>query len=218
MLKSVCIAAVLGLFGPEANSQPAPEQNPPSTQQQANPEQRGTEQAPFIIKITPPPETQDKSKPATAEREEATESTWRGLFRDWGLSEKIAAIASLVAFFQFLALLATVLVISRNARRQLRAYVSLETGSARLVDDPNGEPILEGFVKLKNFGSTPAFEYRSYAMIKVLNVNAPPFEETSVAAGRGILGPGAETDLQVYWRVSDGDLAAIKAGTKRIFV
>jgi len=218
MLKSVCIAAVLGLFVPEAKSQPAPEQTPPSTEQQVNPEQRGTEQAPFIIKITPPPETQEKSKPAATEKKEATESTWRGLFKDWGLSDKIAAIASLVAFFQLLALLAVVLVMSRSSRRQLRAYVSLESGSARLVDDPNGEPILEGFVKLKNFGRTPAFEYRSYAMIKVLNVNAPPFEETSVAAGRGILGPGAEIDLQVYWRVSDGDLAAIKAGTKRIFV
>jgi hypothetical protein len=146
------------------------------------------------------------------------ESTWSGIFSGWGLSDKIAAIASLVAFFQFLALLAAVLVVFRTSRRRLRAYVSMEGGSIRLVDDPNGEQLLEGYVKLKNFGSTPAYEHRSYALIKVLNVNAPPFEETSVAAGRGLLGPGAEIDLQVYWRVSDGDLAAIRAGTKRIFV
>jgi hypothetical protein len=217
MLKVVCIAALLGLLSPEARSQPAPEQSPQSPPQQTGPEQLGTEQAPFIIKIVPRQETQDKSKPATTEEEER-ESTWSGFFSGWVLSDKIAAIASLVAFFQFLALLATVLVVFRTSRRRLRAYVSTEAGSVRLVDDPNGEQLLEGYVKLKNFGSTPAYEYRSYAMIKVLNVNAPPFEETSVAAGRGLLGPGAEIDVQVYWRVSDGDLAAIRAGTKRIFV
>jgi hypothetical protein len=63
MLKVVCIAALLGLFGPEAKSQLAPEPSPQSTPQPA--EQRGTEQAPLIIKIVPSPETQDKPKPAT---------------------------------------------------------------------------------------------------------------------------------------------------------
>jgi hypothetical protein len=218
MFRVVCVAAVLGLFGPGAKSQPVPEQIPQSTQPQANPEQRGTEQAPFIIRITPPPPTPDKSKPVIAEQEAEKESTWSGIFKEWGLSDKIAAIAGLVAFLQLMALLAIVLVVSRSSRRQLRAYVSMEAGTARLVNDPNGEPVLEGYIKLKNFGRTPAFEYRSFVMIKVLNVNAPPFEETSVASGRGLLGPGAGTDLQVYWRVSEGDLAAIRAGTKRIFV
>ena len=134
------------------------------------------------------------------------------------MSDKIAAIASLAAFFQLLALLAAVRLMFRASRRQLRAYVSMSGGSVRAVDDPNGEQLLEGYVKLKNFGSTPAYDYRSYAMIKVLNVNAPPFEEASVAAGRGLLGPGAETELSVFWRVSEGDMAAIRAGTKRIFV
>jgi hypothetical protein len=218
MLRVVCITALLGLLGAEAKSQPVPEQSPQSTQQQANPEQRGTEQAPFVIRIAPAQEIPDKSKPVATERGEEREITWSGIFKEWGLSDKIAAITGLVVFFQLLALLATVLVVFRNSRRQSRAYISMEAGSARLVNDPNGEPILEGYVKLKNFGRTPAFQYRSYALIKVANVNAPPFEETSVVAGRGILGPGAETDLQVYWRVSDGDLAAIRAGTKRIFV
>ncbi|HEY7244154.1 MAG TPA: hypothetical protein VH678_09760 [Xanthobacteraceae bacterium] len=219
MFRVVCIAALLSLLGPHAKSQPIFEQAPQSTQQQANPEQRGTEQAPFIIRMAPAQETPDKSRPpAGTEKGEGTESTWRGLFKEWGLSDKIAAVVGLVALFQFLALLAAVRAISRSSRRQLRAYVSMGTASARLVNDPNGEPILEGYVKLKNFGSTPAFQYTSYAMIKVANVNAAPFDETSVSAGRGLLGPGAETDLQVYWRVSDGDLAAIRAGAKRIFV
>jgi hypothetical protein len=218
MLRVVCMTALLGLFGAEAKSQPVPEQSPQSTQQQANPEPRGTEQSPFIIKIAPAQEIPDKSKQVAAERGEEREITWSGFFKEWGLSDKIAAITGLVGLFQLLALLATVRVVFRNSRRQSRAYVSKEAGSARLVNDPNGEPILEGYVKLKNFGRTPAFQYRSYALIKVANVNAAPFEETSVVAGKGILGPGAVTDLQVYWRVSDGDLAAIRAGTKRIFV
>ncbi len=217
MLKVVCIIVLLGLLRPEARSQPAPEQSPQSIQQQSGSDQRGSEQAPFIIRIMPPQVVQD-TKAAPSERENGREDSWSGYFRGWGLSDKIAAIASLVAFFQFLVLLAAVLIMLRSSRRQLRAYVAMEGGSVRLVDDPNGEKLLEGYVKLKNFGSTPAYEYRSYALIKVLNVNAPPFEETSVAAGRGILGPGAEPDLSVYWRVSEGDLAAIRAGTKRMFV
>ncbi len=218
VFRALFAAALLALPGPEAKSQPAPEQTPQNTQQQANPEQRGTEQAPFIIKIAPPQATPDKPKPATTETGGEGESTWLGAFKAWGLSDKIAAIISALAFFQLAALLATMLVVFRSSRRQLRAYVSIDTGSARLVNDPNGEPILEGYVKLRNFGRTPAFQYRTYSMIKVANVNAIPFDETSVPIGGGILGPGAETDLQAYWRVSDGDLAAIRAGTKRIFV
>jgi hypothetical protein len=217
MRNVVCIVALLGLFGPAARSQPAPEQSPQSIQQQSNPDQRGSEQAPFIIKIVPPQDAQ-AAKAAPAEREDGADHSWSGSFRGWGLSDKIAAIASLAALFQLLALLAAVLLMFRTSRRQLRAYVSMNGGSVRLVDDPNGEQLLEGYVKLKNFGNTPAYEFRSYAMIKVLNVNAPPFEETSQAAGRGLLGPGAETDLSVFWRVSEGDMAAIRAGTKRIFV
>jgi len=209
MFRVVCIIVLLGLFEPEAKSQPIPEQSPQNTQQPASPEQRGTEQAPFIIKIAPTQQIPDKPKPAATERTEERESTWAGIFKEWGLSDKIAAIISLVVFLQLLALLATVLVIFRNSRRQSRAYVSMEAGSARLVNDPNGEPILEGYVKLKNFGKTPAFQYRSYVLIKVANVNALPFDETSKAAGRGILGPGAENELQIYWRVSESDLSAI---------
>ena len=186
MLRVVCITALLGLFGAGAKSQPVPEQNPPSAQQQANPEQRGTEQAPFVIRIAPAQEILDKSKPVATETEDGRETTWSGIFKEWGLSDKIAAITGLVVFFQLLALLVTMRVIFRNSRRQSRAYVSMDAGSARLVNDPNGEPILEGYVKVKNFGRTPAFQYRSYALIKVANVNAPPFEETSVVAGGGI--------------------------------
>jgi hypothetical protein len=141
MLRVVCITALLGLLGPEAKSQPVPEPSPQSAPLQANPEQRGTEQAPFIIRIAP---IQEIPKPAATERGEEREITWSGIFKEWGLSDKIAAIIGLVVFFQLLALLATVLVIFRNLRRQSRAYIAMEAGSARLVNDPNGEPILEG--------------------------------------------------------------------------
>jgi hypothetical protein len=44
-------------------------------------------------------------------------------FEGWNLSDKIAAIASVVAFLQFTALIATFWIMVRNGRRQLRAYV-----------------------------------------------------------------------------------------------
>ena len=120
MLKVVCVIVLLGLLRPEARSQPAPEQSPQSVQQQSRPEQRGSEQAPFIIKIVPPQDAQD-TKAAPSERENGREDSWSGYFRGWGLSEKIAAIASLVAFFQFLVLLAAVLIMLRSYRRQPNA-------------------------------------------------------------------------------------------------
>ena len=102
MFRVVCIIVLLGLFEPEAKSQPIPEQSPQNTQQPASPEQRGTEQAPFIIKIAPTQQIPDKPKPAATERTEERESTWAGIFKEWGLSDKIAAIISLSYFFNFL--------------------------------------------------------------------------------------------------------------------
>jgi hypothetical protein len=56
------------------------------------------------------------------------------------MSDKIAVIASAVAFLQFLAMIATVFVMRRTAQRQLRAYVHIEdvvTSEMNSVYDPN---------------------------------------------------------------------------------
>jgi hypothetical protein len=78
--------------------------------------------------------------------------TW---FVGWSLSDKIAVIASVVAFLQFLALIATVAVMRRTAQRQLRAYVGVVRGELINID---GDDPIEATVIVKNSGQTPARE------------------------------------------------------------
>jgi hypothetical protein len=106
----------------------------------------------------------------------------------WGLSDKIAVIASCVAFLQFGALVCTILVMIRSNRRQLRAYVLPEGGGifdGTTVDPP--QPLranIPGLViHIKNSGQTPAYRVFSWwqiSVIPVLNENqlvVPPLQE-----------------------------------------
>src|SRR5882762_10937567 len=86
-----------------------PNQESESPKQQTNTEQRGSEQSPFVIKVLPSEQTQNGSQ----------RDGHKGLSNpdnSWGLSDKIAVIASFVAFLQFVALVWTVLVMVLNGR------------------------------------------------------------------------------------------------------
>lgn len=149
--------------------------------------------------------------------------------------EEIVAIGTLfIAAFTIILAFATAFLygatrdLVRGAKetteRQLRAYVSIDGTSARLLFDSNGEPILvergekiiEGYVRLKNFGQTPGRDFKSWVKIKI--AEDAPFNEVSEGLGRGIISPQGEANMPVHWMVSDVDLAAIRNETKRIFV
>ncbi len=117
----------------------------------------------------------------------------------WNLSDKIAAIASVVAFLQFGALVATVLIMIFNGRRQLRAYVLLDGGSIRVISDGQGNQFIEGFVNLKNCGQTPAQNCKSWVQIKIDNIGSPPFDQESHGKGGSIIGPGTPFNLPVHY-------------------
>src|SRR5262249_10316648 len=88
---------LLARFGVAQSQQPSKGAEP--AQQQPTSEQRGTEQAPFVIRIQPPPEqTQIKSDTSA---EHAPESRNNGWFSRWGLGDKLALLNGIVAFFQF---------------------------------------------------------------------------------------------------------------------
>src|SRR5260370_40088018 len=78
--------------------------------------------------------------------------TW---FVGWTSSDKIAVIASVVGFLQFLALMATYQIMRRNTQRQLRAYVGVVRGELINID---GDDQIEATVIVKNSGQTPARE------------------------------------------------------------
>ena len=88
------------------------------------------------------------------------------------LSDKIAVIASAVAFLQFLALIATIFVMRRTAQRQLRAYIAVEHGDVQLV---NGGEGIRAMIRIKNFGQTPARNVVSWASVRVFDAENPVF-------------------------------------------
>jgi hypothetical protein len=159
-----------------------PNQKSQSPRQPTNTEQRGSEQSPFIIKVLPSEEAQNESQrdghKALANRDNS-----------WGLSDKIAVIASIVAFLQFAALVGTVWVMVVNGRRQLRAYVAIENigiFEGNMVSPPQPVRVnVPGIAMLiKNSGQTPAYKVVSLAKIAVIAVQdeaialaLPPMEE-----------------------------------------
>lgn len=101
---------------------------------------------------------------------------------DWGITEKIAIYALVIGLFQFGALVATIVVMIRTARRQLRAYVAVERGIIANVADPptpKGEkietvarilhpdagPTIQ--ITIKNSGQTPAYDLVHWATARL---------------------------------------------------
>src|ERR1035437_2118664 len=74
-----------------------PDQLAQQAQQTANSNQRGSEQTPFVVKIQPPTQIQKEAQDNAGERISNPRNTW-------SLSDKIAAIASIAAILQFIAL------------------------------------------------------------------------------------------------------------------
>jgi len=135
-----------------------PNQKSEGTQQQADANQRGSEGSPFIIKILPSEQARNESPN-----------------KSWSLSDKIAVIASIVAFLQFIALVWTVLVMILNGQRQLRAYVLPENsgileGTMLVPPQPAKANVPGVGMLIKNSGQTPAYNLISVAKIAVIPV------------------------------------------------
>jgi len=110
-----------------------------------------------------------------------------------------------------------VLISRRTARQQLRAYVIFEGGSIPL-QQLQGQTFFEAYVRLKNFGQTPAYNHSSWVRIEVQDASQPPF-----APGNGltkdILAPAGESNLPVHCGpITAQDLNDIRNERKRIFV
>jgi hypothetical protein len=214
LMFAVCLVFISDLAQSQRQSQ---QQETGPAQQQPGANKQGAEESPIIVTIPTPPQAQTETKPAQNERH----NEW---LYGWSLSDRIAAIANLVGFLQFLALIATVWVMIKNGRRQLRAYVLTEGNSARLIEVTDDESkkvqlyIIESLVKLQNFGQTPANNYRSWVRIEVLPTGSDPFDETHEGFGRGIIAPSSGMDIVIRRISSEDEITAIRNGEKRIFV
>jgi hypothetical protein len=111
----------------------------------------------------------------------------------WGLSDKIAVIASAATLLQFVALLATVWVMIANGRRQLRAYLGL------LRHDIHDERH-EFVIVVRNDGQTPArevipfFNFQWYALGKDMpaDFHFADYPQPSDGSGAIFVTPGQE--------------------------
>jgi hypothetical protein len=123
-------------------------------------DQQGTEKVPFVVKIVAPQrddqivqESQDTRK--TAPSGDQWFPNLRVWFNEIGVGDKIATIATLIGFLQFIALSWTVWIMRRSARQQLRAYVSAVPDFIYSFDVKNSPKIS---FTMRNVGQTPAWD------------------------------------------------------------
>jgi len=112
------------------------------------------------------------------------------------------------------------LTVSRDSsERQIRAYVGFFEGGMRLG---NGGAAIEVQAKLKNFGNSPASDFTTWIVARVL-----PKDDLSVfgprdpSLGKGatsILYPDGVVEMGTTFQISPQDLAEVRAGSKKIFV
>src|ERR1700740_1456294 len=106
---------------PRSLSQPT-QRRPTGQVSNSNEHQTDSEESALVVKILPTEQSENESHYNSSERT-------RNPDKVWGLREKIAVIATIVAFLQFAALVCTVCVMVSTGRRQLRAYVLPEAGA-----------------------------------------------------------------------------------------
>jgi hypothetical protein len=236
----VAIATLLLIQGADSQrrSPRRQQQNPPQqTQQTPAPDQRGTEQSPFIVKTIPGPTDEAKAAEEAKERREKAE-----------LDKKLVEFNADLAFYtkilagfaglQFLALviqaywLARTVKVSEKAAAaakesadavvsQLRAYVFIKTAELANLDEP--EPVTASVV-LRNSGQTPAFRVNAWGGISYrpfpLTVPLPTRESPGGTTGSvADLAPG--TDMHQIYDIpplSEQQREALRAGTAAIYV
>jgi hypothetical protein len=131
---------------PSAREQSGPPQTNANTEQQHSADdKRGTEQSPLFVKIQPAEKGSEEATQAEQEKQNQASDRRR--------SDFIAGFIALAAVIQAGALIATIRVMTRTARRQLRAYVNITGAEFRTV--PGGYPP-NVILSMKNFGATPA--------------------------------------------------------------
>jgi len=195
-------------------------------------QQDGTEDHPLVVKLAQTSQANGK----TSANEANTPSKPN---QGWSLADKIAVIATAAGFLQFVALLLTIWIMVRNARRQLRAYIIAETGTIGNVANPDptvGPPRLTparidypefgpaGIVHIKNVGQTPAYDVLHWGSLSFREWPLKSPLETVPAdlmhgAHRSPAGPGVPITktLHIPDRLTDAEIASLKNGTGRLY-
>jgi len=174
------------LRGPEK-----PQPNKKNSQSQ--PSERGTEEAPFVIKIQPSQKTEEVThKPERHHEIEAP--TVYGL-----KTEAWIAIGTIV---QAVVLFLTLLVVMRTAYRQLRAYVFVHHIAPVPSPKSRGKPgNYDVRIEIKNSGKTPAYRVSCLAIASQQQAPPVPFNDHALMhqliPARLDLGPGGTIKVMI---------------------
>ena len=164
------------------------------------PDQRGTELSPLIVKILPAPKTESEAANKATNLSE--------------LSDDIALIAMVVGFLLFVILVAILIAMMRSSRRRLRAYVWCR--ATELHDLEVGKlPYVK--LEMRNAGQASAYDLQIAAECLVYEsplLPKTPFPPIKMpTTSRMVLHPGAEPPFEfivVFGRTDVPGLPAIQ--------
>jgi len=160
-------------------------------------DQRGTEQSPLVVKVAPSPNTKEEAAQAEKEKDERM-----AMERRSEITTRIIAGATII---QAIALIITIIVMIITTRRQLRAYVFLDTidlgnvfGSppppvkgqtatpvGPWIFKPDRGPMT--VIMIKNSGQTPAYNVVHTAYIGIYEYPNPVFPTPPESSFRTVL-------------------------------
>ncbi|MBV9567032.1 MAG: hypothetical protein JO172_02740 [Hyphomicrobiales bacterium] len=136
-----------------------------------------------------------------------------------GLTVAILIFQSGVFGYQAIQLKKTVATMSDTAERQLRAYIGVLSGVIQpgIVD---GIPGLLTRVEVKNFGQTPAYDFRSWIRVLIDHPNATPFQfpDSLINHPRSLVSPQVSISIDAGFSPPNDLLSEIKSGAKKLFV
>ena len=127
-------------------------------------DQRGTEQFPLVIKVTPSPNAQEEA--AQAKKEKNKEATRN---RRIEVTTYIVAGATAV---QALALIITIIVMIRTTRKQLRAHIAAEAPVV-IPQDITAHRRYEVRLNIRNVGNTPGYNVTFNTHVDILPIPLP---------------------------------------------
>jgi hypothetical protein len=146
---------------------------------------------------------------ATLGLRDSTEKLWDAGERQIKLSRSVAAVQARNTRRQLKHA-------EDTAERQLRAYIGVESGAIMLNYPNQGQ--ISAFVRIKNNGSTPAYDVAGWSSFDIRPSNEThPYEKQGVARSKTLLGPTITLDQQCILNVTDEQVESIIGRSSKIY-
>lgn len=204
----LAFAIMVGMLGSSLGQSPVPRPDSQPAQQRPNAEQRGSEQAPFIVQLQIPAQIVQGKPDTKTTTPGVADSDWFSWVKSWNLSDKIAALALLAFGLQAWFMGVSARQTRRTTNDQLafghkieRAYMSAGGVPARRRELVQGTltPVVERLVlsgdfelHVNNHGKTPGeLEQIAIGFCDASNIPEQPVYEPE--SFHDWIGPGTQS-------------------------